>query len=73
MKTDKKCRLNKLIGVLAEKGITQKNLAEMLTKRGYPITREHINNKINGRSKVFYEDMIIIADVLGVNPKDIFF
>lgn len=45
----------------------------MLTKRGYPITREHINNKINGRSKVFYEDMIIIADILGVNPKDIFF
>ena len=68
-----KHRQNKLIGVLAEKRITQENLAKMLTDSGYPISRVQLNNKINGHSRIYYEDMLAISRVLDKAPEDIFF
>lgn len=56
----------KLIGLLAEKGITQRELAKMLNK-----SKTTINAKLNGKRSWDTDEAIILCDVLAIADNDI--
>lgn len=52
---------NKLLGVMAEKRISQSQLAKLLGK-----SKNTINAKINGKSTFDTQEATIICDILGI-------
>lgn len=57
---------SKLIGLLAEKGITQEKFASSMG-----ITRQTVRNKLNGNRKWTLDDIRKAASVLNLTPYDI--
>lgn len=55
---------NKLLGVMAEKRISQAQLAKMLGK-----SKNTINAKINGKGTFDTQEATIICDILGITDK----
>ncbi|MBR3960845.1 MAG: helix-turn-helix transcriptional regulator [Clostridia bacterium] len=56
---------NKLLGAMAEKGITQKELAKKLG-----ISKNTVNSKINGKGHFDTEQAIKICEILGVDEPE---
>ncbi len=59
---------NLLRGRIAEKGYTQKKVAEMIG-----ITYQSFSEKINNKSPFKVSEIIKLCDVLGIVDKDIYF
>lgn len=62
---------DKLRGALAEKKITQENLADKLG-----CSRQSINNKINGRTPLTLRDVVVICESIDATAEtrdEIFF
>ena len=49
---------------IVRKGYTVAGLADLLTAKGYPTSKQNLNNKIN-RGSLKYEEILQIAEVLG--------
>lgn len=62
-----------LRGVLASKGITQKELAELMTARGVVVKPASISHKINGLRDFNRNEMQIISEILEESPITLFF
>lgn len=61
--------INKLKGVIREKGYSQKKLANEIG-----ISLQSLNAKINGRADLTLSEVINIIQILNIeNPKEIFF
>lgn len=63
----------KLRGLLASKGITQKELVSLMNEKGLIITPSALSNKINGERDFKRIEMQIISEILGESPVDLFF
>lgn len=55
----------KLVGIMAEKGISQRKLAKEIG-----ISKNALNLKINGKSTFDTEEATRICDVLGIQDKE---
>lgn len=49
---------------IVKKGYKVSSLAELLTEKGYPTSKQNLNNKIN-RESLKYSEVLEIAKVLG--------
>lgn len=58
--------LSKLKGLLAEKGITVKELSSYLS-----ISRQAMSNKINGKTDFSLDDVVKIAKYMGLSDEDV--
>lgn len=63
----------KLRGSIASKGISQKELASLMKKKGLIITPSALSNKINGERDFKRIEMQVISEILGESPVDLFF
>lgn len=63
----------KLRGSIASKGISQKDLVELMNERGLSITPSALSNKINGERDFKRIEMQIISEILEEDPVELFF
>jgi transcriptional regulator with XRE-family HTH domain len=63
--------VNKLKSQMALMGLTQKDLADEMTKKGVKTSVNTLSSKMNGRSKFDCVDADVICEILKVNkPAD---
>lgn len=53
---------------IVRKGYTVAGLAELLTSKGYPTSKQNLNNKLTNET-IRYKEILEIADVLGYEIK----
>lgn len=53
---------------IVKKGYSVSGLAELLTKKGYPTSKQNLNNKITNET-IKHKEVLEIADVLGYEIK----
>lgn len=58
--------------ILSQRGITQKDFAEMLSKAGSPMSKQFVNNIVTGRQNPSWPTMEAIIKVLGIDLWELF-
>lgn len=63
----------KLAGALIELGMSQEDLANKMTKEGIKITRVTLNSKLNGHTRFYLDEVLLICEIINRKPSEIFF